>query len=65
VLKKIICFLLGCIKIEKAFTGQTYQSNVLGEPRTGQFYRYERQKYCTRCGEKNKFKDDNDYQLDK
>lgn len=50
-IKALICLLWGHKTVVKAYTGQTYQTaSYLGDPLTVSLYRWERQRFCLRCG---------------
>lgn len=50
-IKKMWCLLWGHQTLEKAYTGQTYvATNLLGQPHSVSFYRWQRFDFCLRCG---------------
>jgi len=54
-IKRLWCFIWGHKFVVKAFTGNTFRVvGVLGNESTVSLYRNEVQKYCPRCGCKNK-----------
>jgi len=58
-LKKVLCYLLGHQFIAKIFTGnmgRTYHP-LIGVTTTREYFRYEAQKWCLRCGCLNHNKD--------
>ncbi len=51
-IKWLICLLWGHKTVSKAYTGETYPARnpFTGETRKGRLFRYERSKFCLRCG---------------
>jgi len=56
VLTKLICWFLGHKFWAKAIVGEPFNASpnqITGLPVTGHYYRYEKQKFCLRCGYEN------------
>ena len=51
-IKKLICLIWGHKFMVKAYTGQQYEviNRLTGCPEIGNYYKWERQKFCLRCG---------------
>lgn len=50
-IKWLMCRLWGHNTVVKAFTGQTYQTaSYAGMPLSVALYKWERQRFCLRCG---------------
>lgn len=48
----LICRLLGHKIVVKAYTGKTYETcSYGGNPLTVSLYKWERQRFCLRCGD--------------
>jgi hypothetical protein len=53
-IKWLICRLWGHQTMAKAYTGETYQvTSYAGIQHTSALYRWERQRFCCRCGRDN------------
>jgi len=51
-IKKVLCYLFGHKFIAKCYTGEQYRTYhpLTGIKTIGEYFRYEAQKWCLRCG---------------
>lgn len=50
-IKRFLCWLWGHEVLAKAYTGETFAAtNYMGDEHRVSLYRWERQKWCLRCG---------------